>query len=37
VKICCYQVRNFWRNSKIGRGLSDHGLLTWKFVVKASA
>jgi hypothetical protein len=37
VKICCYQVRNFWRNNKIGRGLSDHGLLTWKFVVKAIA
>jgi len=34
VKIASYQVRNFWRNSKIGCGLSDHGLLSWKIIVR---
>ncbi len=34
VKITCYKVRNFWRNSKIGCALSDHGLLSWKIVVR---
>ncbi len=33
VKITGYKVRNFWRNSKIGCALSDHGLLSWKIVV----
>lgn len=28
VKVGRYQVRNFWRNRKLGRTLSDHGLLT---------
>jgi pSer/pThr/pTyr-binding forkhead associated (FHA) protein len=34
VKITGYKVRNFWRNSKIGCSLSDHGLLSWKIVVR---
>lgn len=37
VKITCYKVRNFWRNSKIGSVLSDHGLLSWKIVVRPNA
>ncbi len=34
VKVTGYKVRNFWRNSKIGGALSDHGLLSWKIVVR---
>jgi hypothetical protein len=32
VKITHYKVRNFWRNSKIGCVLSDHGLLSWRII-----
>lgn len=28
VKVGRYQVRNFWKNKKLGRSLSDHGLLS---------
>jgi hypothetical protein len=35
-KLGNYNVRNFWRNSLIGTGFSDHGLLTWNLTLSAS-
>ena len=37
VKVTGYKVRNFWRNTKIGCALSDHGLLSWKIVKRSGA